>query len=603
MSLPDPLAHGPAPPSGGKRHGAVIVLLLVHAGMLAWSGLRHSPTTDEVGHLAAGLGHWYYGRFELYQVNPPLVRLVATVPVLFADPEVPWKSFDASAGARPEFDLGTELIAANGPRSLWLFTWARWACIPFSLLGAWVCYRWADELYGRPAGFLAALLWCFNPDILGHGGLITPDVAAAAFGIAAAYTFRQWLRQPRWQQALAAGLVLGLAELTKLTWILLFGLWPLLWGLYRWVEGQRMAKTARRRQAGQLVVLLLLAGVVVNLGYGFDKSFQRLGEFRFVSATLGGPVPKASRTGRNRFAGTAWAAVPVPVPANYLLGIDQQKSDFEGGRLSYLGGQWRQTGWWYYYLYGLAIKVPLGTWVLLLLAALVSLFGRGYGVRRQEEVLLLMPLAVVLAFVSSQTGMTHHLRYVLPIYPFAFLWAARLARCVPRHDRGIQALTAAALLWSVGSSLAVYPHSLSYFNELVGGPTGGHSHLIDSNIDWGQDLLYLKRWLDEHPQARPLGLAYTGYFDPRFAGIEFTEVPPGPADDSPTPVGAQTLGPRPGWYAVSVSMLRSPRGRYSYFLRFRPVAMAGYTIYVYAIDRHEADQVRSELGLLPWKPP
>jgi hypothetical protein len=63
------------------------------------------------------------------------------------------------------------------------------------------------------------------------------------------------------------------------------------------------------------------------------------------------------------------------------------------------------------------------------------------------------------------------------------------------------------LLWSIASSLGVYPHSLSYFNELVGGPANGHAHLLDSNIDWGQDLLLLKEWLDAHPEASPLGLA------------------------------------------------------------------------------------------------
>ena len=97
--------------------------------------------------------------------------------------------------------------------------------------------------------------------------------------------------------------------------------------------------------------------------------------------------------------------------------------------------------------------------------------------------------------------------------------------------------------------MQVYPHSLSYFNELAGDPTGGHAHLIHSNIDWGQDLLYLKRWLDGHPEARPLYVAYCGTVDPHYLGIDY-QLPP-VADP-----GAAVPHLEPGWYAVSVNFLR-----------------------------------------------
>lgn len=68
-----------------KRASLVaLLLLLMHAGLLAWSIPRHSPTIDEMGHLAAGLSHWEFGRFDLYRVNPPLVRMVAALPLMWA---------------------------------------------------------------------------------------------------------------------------------------------------------------------------------------------------------------------------------------------------------------------------------------------------------------------------------------------------------------------------------------------------------------------------------------------------------------------------------------------------------------------------------------
>ena len=196
-------------------------------------------------------------------------------------------------------------------------------------------------------------------------------------------------------------------------------------------------------------------------------------------------------------------AVPIPVPRNYLLGMDRQKEGFERNFWSYLRGEWQRGGWWYYYLYALAIKVPLGTWVLIVLALWTGLCRRGYSADWRDELVLLAPLVVLLTFVSSQTGFSHHLRYVLLIFPFGFIWASKVAGAVRLRHWTIVVIAGAAFLWSAASSLWVYPHSLAYFNEVVGGPRGGNAHLQGSNVEWGEDLLYLKRWFDEHPELRP----------------------------------------------------------------------------------------------------
>jgi hypothetical protein len=288
--------------------------------------------------------------------------------------------------------------------------------------------------------------------------------------------------------------------------------------------------------------------------------------------------------GRNRFAGTWLGKLPVPLPTEYVTGIDVQRREFEIEKWGYLRGQWRRRGWWYYYVYGLAVKVPLGTWCLVLLALGVGTLLRGYRASWPDELMVIGPAIVVLTLVSLQTGINKHVRYVLPILPFGCIWASRVARAMERRSWKIATLGLAALSWSVTSSLWVYPHSLSYFNELVGGPTGGHAHLLDSNIDWGQDLLYLKRWLHSHPQVQLSGLSYfVPLVDPEIVGIES----PHPPRD----------GPLPGWHAVCVNHLRGRGQEYAYFLRLEPVAMAGYSLYIYQITLQEANGVRRKLGL------
>jgi hypothetical protein len=379
----------------------------------------------------------------------------------------------------------------------------------------------------------------------------------------------------------------------------------------------------------QLALMLGLALVTLNIGYGFEGSFKPLGQFPFRSRAFTVDDLRGTNQPVNRFEHSWLGKLPVPLPENYLLGIDQTKAEFEIGKRSYLDGQWKVGGWWYYYLYGLALKVPLGTWGLLLLAVAVRVVHRrhhaprdvthhaerdAYGGRKQvtwrDELVLLAPAASVLVLISSQAG-SNALRYVLPAFPLIFIWLSQLGRFLEMRRFVVGIITALFLGWSIVSCLSVYPHCLAYFNALGGGPLGGHAHLVGSNIDWGQDLLYLRDWLDNHPEARPLRLAYFGLTDPKLAGIDF-QLPPRLSEHQPKTTDIADSGPRPGWYAISVNYLRGYQiptfdgtGRqvavgdddYTYFLQCQPVAVAGRSIYIYHITPAEADRVRAQLGL------
>ncbi len=595
----------------------LIVILSVHAVLLAFSASVHSPVFNEVGHLPAGISHWQLGRFDLYRVNPPLVRLVAALPVLFAEPKTDWKRYSLDPLVRSEPAVADDFLKANDRRSLWLYVIGRWACIPFSLLGGYICFRWAADIYGIAPGFVAACLWCFCPNILGNAALIMPDVPAAALGLAASYRFSRWLGHADWRQSINLGLVLGLAELTKATLLVFYPLWPTLWMLCRLPDRKHICCRDWAREGFMLAVSLTIGICIVNLGYGFEGSNTSLSGYSFASQTLTGletPADTPPRVG-NRFSDTWLAALPVPLPKNYIQGLDTQKSDFECGMPSYLNGVWANHGWWYFYLYALAIKVPLGTLAIAVLAIFSTGLRRGRINAIRDEVLIVVPGLVILALVSSQTGFSVHFRYILPAVPFAYVWCSRAAKGFQLNNPASWAL-AMALAFSVSSSLWIYPHSLSYFNALVGGPKSGHAHLVKSSTAWGQDLHFLREWCNAHPQAQPLHLAALSHLNPRLAGIEFVLPPFGPrssAIKAPTEI-ASSLGPLPGWYAIDVNFLHGPGNtispdsqilevgddyNFSYFERFEPVARAGWSIYVYQITTGQANRVRAELKLPP----
>ncbi len=601
---------------------ALAVILLIHVGLLAFSGFWQSPTLNEPGHLVAGLHNWRTRNFTLYRVNPPLVRLAASLPVALLGYAEDWSGYYEHVGARPVFDMAENFITANGRDSLLYFRLARWALIPFSLLGAWICFAWARDLFGDAAGLFAATLWCFSPMVLGHASMIAPDAHATALGLAACYTFWRWLKVPTWRQAIVTGVVLGFAELSKTTMILFYPLWPLLWVAYRWRERNEMSLTRWRDEAGMLLLRMVIGIYVLNLGYLGEGSFTQLKEFRFVSELFAGN-DEADSAGGNRFAENWLGAVTVPLPANYIIGIDLQQRDFENfSRPSYLRGRYEAKGWWYYYGYSILVKAPLGTLGLILLASITALFRFGPKLAGRDAMILLAPAVIIFAVASSKSGFSHHSRYILPCVPFVFIWISGLAIYVrtfamtvsaichrpkllssmsPRRvTSSIMGLTSLCLLgWSIGSSLAVYPHSISYFNELAGGPKNGPAHLLNSNIDWGQDLLFLEKWIDNQEPGNDTAvhLAFYNYYNP--FDLEISRIKPWPfrrdeADGADIPDGL---------YAISVNLLyefpwpvRDRDGK-RYVIDNRPLAnlrdqeptgWAGYSIRIFS-----ADQVRA----------
>src|SRR5262249_10112971 len=115
------------------------------------------------------------------------------------------------------------------------------------------------------------------------------------------------------------------------------------------------------------------------------------------------------------------------------------------------------------------------------------------------------------------------LRHLLPFYPFAILAAAAAVRDLLPRREGKILLGALAVLWLVEFG-RVYPNTLAFFNSLAGGPSNGHRFLVDSNVDWGQDLKPLKRWMDANGVDR-VGLAYFGTADANYYGIPYTPLP------------------------------------------------------------------------------
>ncbi len=550
-------------PRHSKLITAVLLgLVVVHVLLLSSLADRYSPTVDEVAHLPAGLAIWNDADFSLYRVNPPLVRAVAAVPVLFVHHEEDWSRYKKDSQTRLEWAMGRQFVAANGVDSQHLFKLARWTCLPFSVIGLLVCYFWGTQIYSQTVGCIAAGLWCFSPNLLGHGSLITPDVAATSLGLLAAWRFSEWIENSSMLNTFWAGASLGLAMLTKLTWISLPALWIFL-AFMNWVR-YRQIRSAQSDLV-HLSFIVLLGLNLLNLGYLYSGSFTLLGEYDFYSTPLSGtPRIPGENLPANRFQDSWVGKIPVPFPKDYVTGIDLQKVDFEQGKWSYLRGEVKDPGGWYhYYLIGLLVKVPAAT-LLLFLAGLVACW-RDESIRSSTMRLMPLMLPVIVLFVvaSLQTKMNRHVRYVFPILPAIYLIGATAGVRWPKA-----AIT--AVVMTAISSLACYPHSLSYFNEFIGGPQNGHRYLIDSNLDWGQDMPLVQDWIDQREDELPVWLVWPGDVSLKHVGVKAKLLPTG---ELPA-----------GWHIVSRSERHHASGRYRAYDQLIPVDKISNTYDVYLVQ-------------------
>lgn len=321
----------------------VLILLIIQTALLAYSATRHSPTHLEPAFLAAGISHWHFGRYELYRVNPPLVRMVASIPLMFQNPTTDWSRFYDHPGARSEFPTEDAFVVANGRRTLKLMVYARWACIPFAWIGAVSAFVWARQLYGSAAGLGAITLFVFEPNLLAHAELITPDCACVSLGLASTFLFWAWLNKPTWPRTIYTGASIGAAVACKSSWIILYPLFAVVW-LYRFAichvkpgitaDWNHVAKTGVAKPVG----IFLISFYFLNLVYAFDGTGTRLGSFNFVSTAFTGN--SVSGVPGNRFSASAVGNVPVPLPKQFVLGVDSQAKDFEAyGAPSFLRGQ------------------------------------------------------------------------------------------------------------------------------------------------------------------------------------------------------------------------------------------------------------------------
>ena len=580
----------------------IIAVCLIIQGALAVDCARQwTPTHDEFWHLPIGLRIWKTGRFDDDVINPPLVRLWAAIPLAIGG------AVSGIDGTRQEFgDIGKSFWNANLEKDRFWFFLGRLMIIPLAALTGLVIATWTRAWYGDRAAIVAVLLWACCPTALANSAIVTHDLPLTTGWLITLFTLVRFAEKPCWRRSLQFGAALGIAILAKLTAIVLIPLCIVLWFVLRFkssisttmnapltdgqMHGAELATVSKRIVlAAQLSAAVGLSIFLINACYLFQGTGGTIASLKFVSPQLNSVQAALSWLG--------W--LPVPFPTDFIAAFDRLAQDLGRMHPVYLDNTWSSEPFTWYYAKALAYKLPLSTIILILFGCVSVIWPRPGSLDRRRGVFLVIA-AFTLPILASRSANQIGIRYILPAFPVLFIFAGQAARWLvfPKISTSFNTLVRRvvwALVIATPLSLRFHPHHLAYFNEAAGGPVNGGWHLVDSNIDWGQDLYGLRDYLVEH-KINDIGLAYYGTVLPSSIGIN--------AHDPPFRM------PRPGWYAISVNVVhgrphvfgnhegasvRVGLGELLYFRLFTPVTSIGYSINVYHLTHRDVAEYMTEL--------
>ena len=532
-----------------------LILLIVVASLLAastWQVFGH--TWDEPEHLAAGMELLDRGQYEFDTEHPPLARaLIALGPYLAGSHSVGTPPPDGT-------QEGIHILYDGGhyDRTLVL---ARLGALPFLALLLYAMWLWARRVTdSERQALLAVLLLACVPPIIGHGALAALDIPGTATTLLALYLLQKWLTSGLRRDACLFGLAAGVAFCTKLSAIPFIGLGMLVLLLLRAFLSVAPAAVSLQRRLMGLLLMGLATSIPITLTYGFSglQIISLPQRFEWVMVYL---YPDDSGA-------TSWLR-QLRLPAawwSYAEGVMALKAHNDTGHVSFLLGNIKAGGWWYFYLVALAVKTPLP----LLLSGLAGFFLLARDGLRQASTWRMAPVVLfvtLLAFASLFSRINIGIRHVLILYPFLALGSTYALvyawRALPRLGTAVAVLM---VVWQVSTLGTAYPDYFPYFNELVSDP---QHVLVDSDLDWGQDLRRLERRLTDLKVTK-VNLAYQGTADlSRETLPPFIRLPP--------------RQPATGWVAITaLTREHEPLG-YAWLNPYRPVERVGKTIDLYFI--------------------
>jgi hypothetical protein len=547
----------------------VFLLLFIFVATVSTSVNTKSPICDEAAHhIAAGYSYIKTHDFRITP-SPPLIRLLIGLPIVFLNPKLPldhisWKTADSSG-----FNYQFLFVYNHNADQIVLF--GRLLMIVLAAILGILIFAWSRKLYGYRAGIFALFLYTFSPIILGNAGLAMLDLGCAAFIFAAVFQFYRYLKKQTFADLLLTGVLFGLAQAAKITALVLYPIFVVYAAAY-WLLNRRGGNVSLWGISKKLIFIWVMGIIVLWGTYFFEFKpllknepdvQEKIEYIKKFSASV--PFVKDRENMANNL---VWLANNVPIPLSTygisIMGFGRQIVFGEQGL--YFMGRNMANGSKIYYAVLYLIRTPIP--FIIFLAATFLFFIKPMKKRSLEDLFLLLPVISIFA-AASFSKLQGGIRYLLPIYPFLFVWVSGLVTIkISRWARTAKAVFYGLCIWYFLSSIMIYPDYLAYYNELVGGPNG-FGYKISADADWGQDYKELKKYMDKEG-IKSVKLLCFGAVDPAYYGIKYEDLA---KEEYKKPVAGR-------YYAISSRLVEAVKWADEY----TPVARIAHTIFMFHIE-------------------
>jgi len=562
--------------------------LLLIVFLLCFFGMKDdSATMDEMSHIPAGYSYLTQKDFRINPEHPPLIKDLAAIPLLFLDLNFPKNHSSWTEGVNEQWSFGSQFLYYSGNNPDQILFWARIPMILLLIFLGWFLFRWTRELAGNKIALLVLTLFSFSPTFLAHGRLVTTDVAATLGVVLSSYFWLKFLKSPTKKNIILAGLTFGLSMLFKFSSVLLIPFFAIITLVYALLEKKPLLKYIGLAFLTGVIGMMLIWPVYQFhlLNYPAERQLQ---DSKFILSSGGiEPLEKLC----------LWMAdKPGLRPyAHYFLGLLMASQRVSGGNTVYFLNEISNRGWWYYFPIVYLLKIPLAFHILTLIALLYVArlikkpLWQGTFHRIKELIknhfpeFSMMIFLIIYWFTSIKGALNIGVRHILPTFPFTYIL---VSLGIIKWKKIASPLVLVLLGFYIISSLLVWPHYLTYFNEIAGGPKNGYKYVVDSNYDWGQDLKRLKKWTDENKVER----IYVNYFGGGNAEYYLKEkYAPWWGDRNKKEL------PQGSYLAVSLTLLQGgkgnpapgfdqPTGYYRWLDDYQPITRIGNSIFIYYVD-------------------
>lgn len=468
----------------------LIILLVVSASLAIWSAKEDSETTDECVYIASSYNILKHGNFSFNPEHPPLSKYFFAIPLLFTqinEPDYNKLVYDSSDyyyySFWEIFQYGNNFLYHVGNDAELIIFLARLTSVVFMLGLGILIFFWTKQLFGLKPAFFSLILYLFNPLVLSTGHIANPDMVSAFTFTLFLYIFWKFSKKQNTLFLLLSGIFLGVALLSRFSSLILVPYF-VIWLIYYGVKDKKILFQLRN-----ILIILALSFIIVWIGYGMPLKTAPHFTKNSYQVTVG------EKDGSGKYNQIFHKFADVIIPADYFKGLIVTLHLQETGLGSFLDGKHSGGGgWWYYFPMTFFYKSPLYL-IFFVFIYIIIAFTKPKHFFSKDNIYLL-GMIILFSAIAMKSKMDLGVRYIFPVYILTFIALGQITQNFKNYLVNI--FWVILIGGTVYTMIIISPKYITYFNEIAGGAENGYKHLLDSNIDWGQDVKRLNNFMKEN---------------------------------------------------------------------------------------------------------